>query len=323
LLALLGQSDQGHEPEITAATIADKIACSISASPERDVAAMLFGLDQATEGLALAVRRQHAADAVGVSPESFRVRRERALLDDLARELIVGVIDSVQARDAHTEPAADARNALSVERVDLVAQIPRRWRQEADALLVQPFVRGLVQARTGVIPLSADVYYQRVFDEMRHAESSSTVLAVSTLAPDLWTHDADQTHYAALNIDAAERGVEIRRLFVVPEAQWPFEKIMRHQHDAGINVRVCSTALLAQVPDLADFVMFEAHGDARGYVSEPIIVGTRPIRSASLILAERDIARRQTAFEAAWALSSQADAVVSSDHSPPNADSSA
>ncbi len=314
LLALLRQSNHAHEPEIVAATIADTIAVSIKASPESDVAAMLFGLDEATEGLALAVRRQHAAEAVDVSSDSFRVRRERALLDDLARELLVRVNGPVQTWGGHTDPAADARHPLSVEAVDLMTQIPRRWRQEADALLVQPFVRGLMQTRIGVIPLSADIYYQRIFHEMRHADPHSTVHAVSTLAPDLWMRDTDQTHYATLNIEAARRGVEIRRLFVMPETQIrSFEEIIRHQYEAGITLRVCSTALLAHVPDLADFVLFEAHGEARGYISEPSIVGTRPIRSASLILTEHDIGRKQDAFAAAWELSSQADAFVFAD----------
>jgi prolyl-tRNA editing enzyme YbaK/EbsC (Cys-tRNA(Pro) deacylase) len=169
--------------------------------------------------------------------------------------------------------------------------------------------------------LSADIYYQRVFHEMRHADSNSKVLAVSTLTSELWTRDTDQTHYAALNLEAARRGAEIQRLFVVPEAQiGSFEEIIQHQFEAGISIRVCSTALLAHVPDLADFVLFEAHGDARGYVAEPSIVGTRPIRSGSLILTEHEITRKREAFAAAWELSSQTDAFFLAHRSTAGAD---
>ena len=140
---------------------------------------------------------------------------------------------------------------------------------------------------------------------MSRASSGTRVLAISTLSSDLWTRDADQIHYSSLNFEAIERGAEIQRLFVVPETHPPaFRAIVKEQQEAGINTRVASATLLASVPDLDDFVLLETDSSTYAYVAQPSIVGSRRIRSASLVLTEITLDRMREALREAWVLAS-------------------
>ncbi len=183
----------------------------------------------------------------------------------------------------------------------LLSATPRSWRTEVESLLVMPFLIALGSAREGKVALTPAQYYRRVVDEMRDASTPAQIIAVSTLSSDLWTHDADQTHYAARNVEAVQRGASIRRLFVLPETQMAgYADIIRAQQQAGISTRISSTGLLARVPDLEDFVLFETGQSGRAYIAHPSIDGSRRIRSGSLVLSEPAIAKRRAAFEAAW-----------------------
>jgi prolyl-tRNA editing enzyme YbaK/EbsC (Cys-tRNA(Pro) deacylase) len=218
------------------------------------------------------------------------------------------------ARD--TVPIEDSLHQQAEEAVDLIAEIPLRWRPQVEALLMKPFVMDLNSARAGVIPLSHNLYYQRVFYEMSRAGSGTRVLAISTLSSDLWTRDADQIYYSSLNFEAIERGAEIQRLFVVPETHPPaFRAILKEQQEAGINTRVASATLLASVPDLDDFVLLETDSSTYAYVAQPSIVGSRRIRSASLVLTEITLDRMREALREAWVLASPPDEFFAS--SPP------
>jgi prolyl-tRNA editing enzyme YbaK/EbsC (Cys-tRNA(Pro) deacylase) len=177
----------------------------------------------------------------------------------------------------------------------------RPWRTEVESLLVTPFLIALGSAREGRIALTPAQYYRRVTDEMRDADDTAQIIAVSTLSSDLWAHDADQTHYAAQNVETVRRGASIRRLFILPEAQTAaYEGVIREQREAGISTRIGPTSLLARVPDLEDFVLFETGQSGRGYIAHPSIDGSQRIRSGSLVLSELALEKRRAAFEAAW-----------------------
>ena len=195
----------------------------------------------------------------------------------------------------------------------LLATTPGRWRTEVEALLTLPFFIALSSAREGRIALSPAQYYQRVMDEMRNTDATSHVIAVSTLSSDLWTHDADQTHYAAQNFEAVQRGASIRRLFVLPETQRSsYTDVISAQQQAGIDTRITSTKALARFPNLEDFVLFGAGQGERAYIAHPSIDGSRRILSGSLVLTEPALIERREAFEAAWEEATTAKAFLSS-----------
>jgi prolyl-tRNA editing enzyme YbaK/EbsC (Cys-tRNA(Pro) deacylase) len=183
----------------------------------------------------------------------------------------------------------------------LLTATPRRWRTEAESLLVMPFLIALGSTRDGRVALTPAQYYRRVVDEMRDADATAQIIAVSTLSSDLWTHDADQTHYAVQNVETVRRGASIRRLFVLSEAQMAaYADVIRTQEQAGISTRIASTGLLARVPGLEDFVLFETGQSGRAYIAHPSIDGSRRILSGSLVLSEPALEKRRAAFEAAW-----------------------
>lgn len=196
----------------------------------------------------------------------------------------------------------DSGYELSDAVESLIDATPRPLRAEVESLLVMPFLSALGSARDGRITLSPAQYYRRVIDEMRDAEDTTQIIAVSTLSSDLWTHDADQIHYAARNVEAVKRGVSIRRLFVLSETQMAaHEDVIHTQRQVGIDTRIGSTGLLARVPGLEDFVLFETGRGGRAYIAHPSIDGSRRILSGSLVLSESALAKRRAAFEAAWA----------------------
>jgi prolyl-tRNA editing enzyme YbaK/EbsC (Cys-tRNA(Pro) deacylase) len=183
----------------------------------------------------------------------------------------------------------------------LLAATSERWRTEVESLLALPFFVALISAREGRIALTPAQYYRRVMEEMRGADATAQVVAVSTLSSDLWTHDTDQTHYAEQNFEAVERGASIRRLFVLAEAQMSdYVDVVTAQHKAGIDARIISTKALADFPYLEDFVLFEAGQDERAYIAHPSIDGSRRILSGSLMLSKPVLKKRREAFEAAW-----------------------
>lgn len=198
-------------------------------------------------------------------------------------------------------PGGRTRYELGEAVESLLAATPGRWRPEVESLLTLPFFIALSSAREGRVALTPAQYYRRVMDEMRNVDATDRVLAVSTLSSDLWTHDADQVHYAAQNFEAVRRGASIRRLFVLPDTQMSdYVEVIATQREAGIDARIISTKDLARFPDLDDFVLFDSGQGERAYIAHPSIDGSRRILSGSLMLAETGLRKRREALEGAW-----------------------
>ncbi len=72
-----------------AMAVAGALAAAIESLPPPNPARALFGVTDAAAGKTLGERRAAAASIVKLQPDSFRIRRERRLLDDLAYALLV------------------------------------------------------------------------------------------------------------------------------------------------------------------------------------------------------------------------------------------
>lgn len=97
-----------------AVIVADALGRAIERSPDRDAARVLFAVAPSTAGDPLGTRRAAAAEIAEVTPDSFRVRREPRLLDDLARALLVELASAPSAGE-DSAPAAQLEmvNALT------------------------------------------------------------------------------------------------------------------------------------------------------------------------------------------------------------------
>lgn len=184
--------------------------------------------------------------------------------------------------------------------------IPEEWRGEIDATLGRPFLQSLRSGQIGQVPLTPDLYYQRILQDMTVAGAGWTVLAVSTLTSKLWSHDTDQARYASRNLLAVDRGAVLSRIFVVSDgAQVQFRSTIQKQEDAGIRVRIGTSSMFADLPDLEDFVLFRSPEKTRAYVARPTVDGSRRIASGRLMLAADDLGRLDSMFAAAWNLAAE------------------
>jgi hypothetical protein len=80
---------------------------AVDSSGVREAARLLFGLEPQTRSRPLKERRTAAAGVSGVTPESFRVRREARVCDAIARALLVEL--------AEVRQLADVGRALTLE----------------------------------------------------------------------------------------------------------------------------------------------------------------------------------------------------------------
>jgi pSer/pThr/pTyr-binding forkhead associated (FHA) protein len=110
LPAAFGFPERGPEAAIAVGVALQQV---VDSSSDRDALRLLFGIDQSTSAKALGERRMAAARIMEVTPDSFRVRREARILDDLARSLVVEL--ATTAKSAHAAPSArlEVTNAIS------------------------------------------------------------------------------------------------------------------------------------------------------------------------------------------------------------------
>jgi prolyl-tRNA editing enzyme YbaK/EbsC (Cys-tRNA(Pro) deacylase) len=196
-------------------------------------------------------------------------------------------------------PTGDAEDIRQI--VEALAVVPSTCRLAVDDLLVRPLLAQLSASQTGRIPLSPPQYYQRILAEMAAATRGTEVVAVSTLTSNLWQGDVDQAAYARRNLAAVERGAVVRRIFVIPAGgEAAYRETLNTQLQGGIDVRVGSNDLFANIPSLQDFVMFSDERGTRAYLALPTIDGPRRIRSGVLDLSPHGPARLATGFVEAW-----------------------
>ena len=94
-------------------TAARALRRAIDSSPQGQVLVALLGVREDLVGKPLGTRRSVAAGLVGVTPESFRVRRERELLDELTRALMIELAAAYQTagdrseRDSRFDPDSE------------------------------------------------------------------------------------------------------------------------------------------------------------------------------------------------------------------------
>lgn len=66
--------------------------------------------------------------------------------------------------------------------------------------------------------LTSGRYYAFLLPLIEERESGSEIWAISTMMAVEWTDDPYESSFLAANIQAADRGVAVERIFVVPEA---------------------------------------------------------------------------------------------------------
>jgi hypothetical protein len=110
-LVELGMS-AGQRPEDAAVVVSAAVTRAVSRIEDAEAARHLLALGPKADRQSLTKRRIAAASVVGVTPDSFRVRREQRIINELAREILLEVN---QRRGAAARPPG-ARATLDSER---------------------------------------------------------------------------------------------------------------------------------------------------------------------------------------------------------------
>lgn len=194
--------------------------------------------------------------------------------------------DSIQELDNHSERLGGAAEEV------LKKYILDRFNHDVESL------------RGDQIILSQSEYFSELNNEMDMAGEGTQIVAVATMSSEMWDRDPEQTLYAAKNLDAAQRGARIKRLFVCSDRDWSdiFDNATQ-QVVAGIEVRRASTTIMRDSRHLVDIAVFtRPDGTTRGYIAEKDIQNPARIRRGRLILQVGETAPSMVAFEQAWSI---------------------
>jgi prolyl-tRNA editing enzyme YbaK/EbsC (Cys-tRNA(Pro) deacylase) len=186
---------------------------------------------------------------------------------------------------------------------DTFGSVPTSWRDAIDRYVVASFTTALNLVSQGQIVLTPSQYYQAIYEELDEAAAPCEVLAVATLSSTFWSEDREQRTYVRKNAEAVSRGADIKRLFIVPDAEWArLSGVVRQQLELGIHVRRAKPAVLAEALRLEDMVIFlpTPEVDSRVYITDPAFDNPTAIRRARLMLDADDRNDLYDTFQRVW-----------------------
>ena len=186
---------------------------------------------------------------------------------------------------------------------DQYSKLPDNWKDDVKNYLIEPFKKQSFDALRGEFTLNISDYYNSLFTAVNNAESESYIKAVSILSEEFWEQDPFQARYLKTNIDASNRGVEVRRLFVVNRSLhsglW---KTIQKQLDNGIQIKVINSKVFSRFIHLEDMVLFVSNLDMRSYISNQLFSSSNHIKSANLNLNINYCQQLNVEFDSVWEL---------------------
>jgi prolyl-tRNA editing enzyme YbaK/EbsC (Cys-tRNA(Pro) deacylase) len=183
--------------------------------------------------------------------------------------------------------------------------LPFSWREIIQRYVIKDFKSSIDLALKGEIYLSAGEYYHALYSEIDNVTTKNEVLAVGTLSAIIWKGDPEQQDYLEKNLKAAERGTNIRRLFILPDDQWAqIGPVLKKQIDKGIEIRRAPLEFLGKFFNIEDMVIFkDTHSkESRAYMAEPSINPNR-IRRGRIIVNKEIVTDLIDTFEKVWDIS--------------------
>ncbi|HPQ67978.1 MAG TPA: nucleotide-binding protein [bacterium] len=177
--------------------------------------------------------------------------------------------------------------------------LPVSWRKNIDDYIISNFYNSLIMASQGQIELTPGQYYNALFEEMENAKKPIKIYAVAALSSEFWKEDDEQQEYLDKNFKAVNRGVEIQRLYFVPDSDWDDHKqIIKAQLEHKIVIR------RVKKPDtpLEDMVMFfdPSNNTSRAYIADHVLNNPHRIRRGRLLLDQHESRNLYKAFKMEW-----------------------
>jgi prolyl-tRNA editing enzyme YbaK/EbsC (Cys-tRNA(Pro) deacylase) len=189
------------------------------------------------------------------------------------------------------------------ETVGALEGVRDAWLPFISGTLLLRHSQSLAAVSKGTVELSPSEYYRLIVTEMDDGTSATLVRAVASLSPTRWVHSEDQRGYIERNIAAAGRGVQIRRLFVLPEdVQGSVSEIAARMSEAGIQIRFAKPGPWPAIHKIQDMVMFSDNGPipSRAYVAYPDSDYPLRIASSEVRIEPAACLERATLFDSLW-----------------------
>lgn len=191
-----------------------------------------------------------------------------------------------------------SRIATTLERLD------GRDFEHASVIVDQALER-LQSIPFGIIRLSENAYFTELFKSIESARVGSKVLAVSSMSISRWKEDQRQRHYLRLNLQAAERGVDIHRVFIVAKSEMEspisdkIRQIILEQRTAKINVDIVWREDISFNQELHDdFVLFDGAGTQCVFKDFPDSLFPERVQEGELISERKAIQKYVGTFDA-------------------------
>jgi prolyl-tRNA editing enzyme YbaK/EbsC (Cys-tRNA(Pro) deacylase) len=161
-------------------------------------------------------------------------------------------------------------------------------------------------ARTREVIVQPDEYFSELYRAIDAAGSGTSVLAVSSFSPKVWSEHPDQQIYLEKNLEAASRGANIRRIFLQSDSE--VSKIsaeIGRQLRGNISIRRASHHIAHMSAGLEDFVAFrdDRTGTGRDFIADPSPLNPAQIRRGRIVQDLRDRIWLLERFQSIWDVS--------------------
>lgn len=333
---------QMSEHDMPAIFLSEAIDRAIGSIKDPSAARALFGRSASTAGLPLGRRRAAAAEILEIQPESFRVRREARLVNQVANALLVDLAssDSQAAPPAAVPACAPNTTAPDWRETSLASEL---------SAIVGLYQECLTQGEFGQLSAEWALEHLIVDARLRLQEITSGRLPVRNRAPvrsfwhhsvfgraaeSVWTTNVGKPgatiggtrdpQLLAAQEAAQKRGVSITRLFVFDPDMTAAEaeerrRVMHSQIEANIRVLVMPEWEFRNKANAENATMRIGSDDFM-IVDERFVYLTFPDESdaieAALLDGQRHVRRLEAALEfryvlEAWAAPMTADGIES------------
>lgn len=125
----------------------------------------------------------------------------------------------------------------------------------------------------GKIYLDQETYYQHLNDCLEQANDNSRIIAINCIDTMRWSNDSNQIKYFNKNMEAADRGVKIHRVFLLNREDLinreKIENIIKHNIHQNITVDIIlAEELVGFHSEIDDIVIFD-YPNKRLYIDFP------------------------------------------------------
>ncbi len=216
------------------------------------------------------------------------------LAGSLSAAIALGVVlikEHVSTEVSRMADELTPRLARSVEISDTFAKMGGDQFEFASKEMNQ-FLGRLREIENGHFPLGEAEYYRRIIERMEQASPGSVVIATSCIDERRWSDDPWQLNYMAANKGALNRGIKVRRVFILdrsnvrnPAYADALQEIDSQLRDPRMDVNVVWRNALPHDANLfQDWVLFDDH-NPEVYQAYPDHVDKTRVSHAKLIKA--------------------------------------